>query len=248
MASPATTARQPQQPANQPPAPQPQQNGNEYNNVNRATTGGPRDPKDAEIQRLRTALDEKTKQAEQLQADISSLAQRPVTAFDNLPAGEKIQKLKEAVAAKDLSIKHLTKEVARLKRLGSAPRGRSTDSPSTRAAYGTPRTEKSARGRAAYAGTSDGPVTKYVCNLRTDAIDVRLEEFYNATSSAIQIARINKGLYRFGGTQVEMDIINQKLMCRTDDGWNRGKFGPIEKFIAFFEPIERERLGIPLER
>ena len=31
------------------------------------------------------------------------------------------------------------------------------------------------------------------------------------------------------------------------DGWNRGKFGPIEKFITCFETLEREKAGIPID-
>jgi len=30
-------------------------------------------------------------------------------------------------------------------------------------------------------------------------------------------------------------------------GWNRGKFGPIEKFLMYYENIEREKAGIQLE-
>ena len=38
--------------------------------------------------------------------------------------------------------------------------------------------------------------------------------------------------------QVEMEMVNHKLMARTEDGWNRGKFGPIERFMQYFEPME----------
>lgn len=88
------------------------------------------------------------------------------------------------------------------------------------------------------------PVMSYSAQDQDDVIDVRLEEFYNSTGSAIQFRRINKGFYRFGDSIVELDIINHKLMARTEDGWNRGKFGPIEKFIMFYENIEREKAGI----
>jgi hypothetical protein len=80
-----------------------------------------------------------------------------------------------------------------------------------------------------------------------DAVDVRLEEFYNSTGSQIMFRRINRGFYRFGETIVELEIINHKLMARTEDGWNRGNAGPIEKFLMYYENIEREKAGIPLE-
>jgi len=88
------------------------------------------------------------------------------------------------------------------------------------------------------------PTVRYQAADQDDPVDVRLEEFYNATGSAIPFHRINRGFYRFGETIVEVDIINHKLMARTEDGWNRGKFGPVEKFIGYFENIEREKAGI----
>jgi hypothetical protein len=88
------------------------------------------------------------------------------------------------------------------------------------------------------------PSVRYQAADQDDPIDVRLEEFYNSTGSAIGFHRINRGFYRFGETIVEVDIINHKLMARTEDGWNRGKFGPVEKFLAAYENIEREKAGI----
>lgn len=88
------------------------------------------------------------------------------------------------------------------------------------------------------------PVIRYSASDQDDPIDVRLEEFYNSTGSAIQFRRINRGFYRFGDSIVELDIINHKLMARTEDGWNRGKFGPVEKFLMYYENIEREKAGI----
>lgn len=78
-------------------------------------------------------------------------------------------------------------------------------------------------------------------------IDVRLEEWYNSTGSAVPFRRINRGFYRFGDTIAELDIINHKLMARTEDGWNRGKFGPIDKFMMYYENIEREKAGLAPE-
>lgn len=88
------------------------------------------------------------------------------------------------------------------------------------------------------------PIITYSAVDQEDPIDVRLEEFYNSTGSAIQFRRINRGFYRFGDSIVEINIINHKLMARTEDGWNRGKFGPIEKFLMYYENIEREKAGI----
>jgi hypothetical protein len=72
----------------------------------------------------------------------------------------------------------------------------------------------------------------------TDPIDVQLESTYNQTACTIPFKRINKGFYHFGSTKVEMEMVNHKLMARTEDGWNRGKFGPIERFMQYFEPME----------
>lgn len=91
------------------------------------------------------------------------------------------------------------------------------------------------------------PFVPYEALDQDDLIDLRLEEFYNGTGSAIPFQRINRGFYRFGETIVELNIINHKLMARTEDGWNRSKFGPIEKFLMYYENIEREKAGIPLE-
>jgi len=88
------------------------------------------------------------------------------------------------------------------------------------------------------------PAERYNAADQDDAIDMRLEDFYNSTGSAVPFKRINRGFYRFGDTIVELDIINHKLMARTEDGWNRGKFGPIEKFLSFYENIEREKAGL----
>lgn len=91
------------------------------------------------------------------------------------------------------------------------------------------------------------PSVPYEALDQEDPIDLRLEEFYNGTGSAIPFQRINRGFYRFGETILELNIINHKLMAKTEDGWNRSKFGPIEKFLMYYENIEREKAGIPME-
>lgn len=88
------------------------------------------------------------------------------------------------------------------------------------------------------------PVKKYKSVDSKDPVDVQLEKFYNATSSAVPFKRINKGFYRFGETTLELKIVNGKLMVQTEDGWNRGKFGAIEKFMGSYESSEREKAGI----
>jgi len=93
-------------------------------------------------------------------------------------------------------------------------------------------------------GGDSKPMMPYQCVAPDDPTDQRLEEFYNSTGSAIQFRRINRGFYRFGETIVELDIINHKLMGRTEDGWNRGKFGPVERFLKEYENIERDKAGI----
>lgn len=92
--------------------------------------------------------------------------------------------------------------------------------------------------------TGSKPHVRYIVADPNDPVDVRLEEFYNSTGSAVQFRRINHGFYRFGETIVDLKIINHKLMARTEDGWNRGKSGPIEKFLMYYENIEREKAGI----
>lgn len=82
------------------------------------------------------------------------------------------------------------------------------------------------------------PPIPYHAFAMTDPIDVQLESTYNQTACTIPFKRINKGFYHFGSTKVEMEMVNHKLMARTEDGWNRGKFGPIERFMQYFEPME----------
>ncbi|CAE8641440.1 unnamed protein product [Polarella glacialis] len=91
------------------------------------------------------------------------------------------------------------------------------------------------------------PAVPYEAFEQEDPVDMRLEEFYNGTGSAIPFRRINKGFYKFGETILELNIINHKLMARTEDGWNRNKFGPIEKFVMYYENIEREKAGLAPE-
>lgn len=142
----------------------------------------------------------------------------------------KVRQLEQTVADKDAEIRELQATVANLQKAN----------PPKSSARGPP-----ARSGSGFRRSMEGtPVNKYSAIDQEDPIDIRLEEFYNTTDSAIQFKRINKGFYRFGDSIVELDIMNHKLMAKTEDGWNRGKFGPIEKFLGYYENIERERIGV----
>lgn len=80
---------------------------------------------------------------------------------------------------------------------------------------------------------------KYVIVDPTDPIEIRLEEYLSATNTTIHFERINRGFFRFGDGRrtVELDVIHFKVVARTEDGWNRGKFGPIKKFIEHYEGL-----------
>ncbi|KAF4694134.1 hypothetical protein FOZ60_008939 [Perkinsus olseni] len=57
--------------------------------------------------------------------------------------------------------------------------------------------------------------------------------------------RINRKFYAFGSSQVEIDVVNGKLLVRPEDELNNGKYGAVEKFFVHYEPIEREKAGLP---
>lgn len=74
-----------------------------------------------------------------------------------------------------------------------------------------------------------------------DEVDVLLRSMLADVGSDMQLKRMNKGWYQFGlGRSVEVSIVNGKLKARVeasgpgDEGWNRGKLGDMEKFIATF--------------
>lgn len=145
---------------------------------------------------------------------------------------EKVRQLEQVVAEKDLEIRDLSAKLATALAAVPAPKS---------GARGAPGRGSGSGFRKAQDAT---PVVKYKAIDQDDPVDIRLEEFYNTTDSAIQFKRINKGFYRFGDSIVELDIMNHKLMAKTEDGWNRGKFGPVEKFLMYYENIERERIGL----
>lgn len=143
---------------------------------------------------------------------------------------QRVRELESLVALKEETIQDLRRELA------SKP-GKNSNSNSKSRSPGP--------GGNGFRKVQDSqPVVRYNARDGSDPIDVRLEEFYNSTGSAIQFRRINRGFYRFGDSTVELDIINHKLMARTEDGWNRGKFGPVEKFLMYYENIEREKAGV----
>jgi hypothetical protein len=92
-----------------------------------------------------------------------------------------------------------------------------------------------------YSSSVPGPLEPYIAVAPNDPIDVQLEATYNQSSCTVPFKRINKGFYMFGKTQVELDIVNHKLMVRSEDGWNRGKFGPIERFMMHQDSMEVAR-------
>lgn len=172
---------------------------------------------------------------------VSSSRGTPVTMTAPSPAGymsreqvleKKVRELEALVSSKEKTIQELQSAVV-------AARGSSQKENGKFKARSPGRTGSGFRKLSA-----SKPSVRYQAGDQDDPIDVRLEEFYNGTGSAIPFHRINRGFYRFGETIVEVDIINHKLMARTEDGWNRGKFGPVEKFLGSYENIEREKAGI----
>lgn len=153
---------------------------------------------------------------------------------------QRVRELERTVAQKDQQIKEL-------QRLLSKPCGADSSRAGTGAAS-KPRSPGRANNSGFRKIAGATPAMNYQVTDPNDSVDARLEEFYNSTGSAIPFVRINKGFYRFGETIVELRIINHKLMAQTEDGWNRGKFGPIEKFLMYYENIEREKAGIDVER
>eukprot|EP00746_Dinoflagellata_sp_MGD_P030997 gnl/MRDRNA2_/MRDRNA2_173627_c0_seq1.p1 gnl/MRDRNA2_/MRDRNA2_173627_c0~~gnl/MRDRNA2_/MRDRNA2_173627_c0_seq1.p1 ORF type:complete len:538 (-),score=82.43 gnl/MRDRNA2_/MRDRNA2_173627_c0_seq1:15-1562(-) len=72
-----------------------------------------------------------------------------------------------------------------------------------------------------------------------DEIDQRLLDFLKETGCPMKFKRVNKGFYDTEGHHVELSVISGKLMVKlegtsVDQQWNRGKFGPIERFIAAY--------------
>lgn len=147
---------------------------------------------------------------------------------------QRVRELEQIVEQKDEQIRELQAALAK-----SGVKPVATDRQRIRA---SPSKNAAASGFQKLTGSK--PQVRYTVADQNDPVDVRLEEFYNSTGSAVQFRRINHGFYRFGETIVELNIINHKLMARTEDGWNRGKFGPIEKFLMYYENIEREKAGI----
>jgi len=154
--------------------------------------------------------------------------QPPQVSARELALEAKVRQLEQTLAEKDAEIQDLRSTLANARQ--AIPPRNSARGPPGRSGSGFRRSQDSS------------PVIKYQAVDQDDPIDIRLEEFYNTTNSAIPFKRINKGFYRFGDSVVELEIINHKLMAKTEDGWNRGKFGPVERFLTYYEDIERERM------
>lgn len=201
-------------------------------------------------------------------AQPSAAAPAPVTSSQRAPAGiqssdsaspaggqrplsqrakgleQKAKELEALCAERDQTIAMLRAQILEVRGgEGATERSRRTRSASPQAS-GRRSGSTSPRGRGGRApdDAPTGPVVPYRVVAPTDDIDVRLEEFYNKTNSAVPFKRINRGFYKFGGTLVELDIVNLKLVARTEDGWNRGKFSAIERFLQVYEEIERANL------
>jgi hypothetical protein len=71
-----------------------------------------------------------------------------------------------------------------------------------------------------------------------DPVDIALASACEAYGATVPFRRINQGFYAFGTTQVEVNLINGKLLARTEDGWNWGKYADIGKFIHTYEAAE----------
>eukprot|EP00427_Karlodinium_veneficum_P035936 CAMPEP_0169286910 /NCGR_PEP_ID=MMETSP1016-20121227/59582_1 /TAXON_ID=342587 /ORGANISM="Karlodinium micrum, Strain CCMP2283" /LENGTH=262 /DNA_ID=CAMNT_0009376713 /DNA_START=143 /DNA_END=932 /DNA_ORIENTATION=- len=156
---------------------------------------------------------------------------KPGMSARELALEARARELESILVSKDRTIQDLEAELAMLKSnsIGAGKRS-SIQSPGRKSNFRSMSESK--------------PTIRYSPGDPDDNIDVRLAEYYNSTGSAIQFKRINRGFYRFGETIVELDIVNHKLMARTEDGWNRGKLAPIEKFMTQYENIEREKMGI----
>lgn len=86
-----------------------------------------------------------------------------------------------------------------------------------------------------------------------DEIDVRLTEFLERTpDNILTFRRLNRGWYAFrhygergplcNDRSVELSVVNGKLMAKLEPttheaGWNNGKQGPIERFVAHFASL-----------
>mmetsp|Transcript_21078 Transcript_21078/g.60949 ORF Transcript_21078/g.60949 Transcript_21078/m.60949 type:complete len:268 (+) Transcript_21078:50-853(+) len=163
------------------------------------------------------------------------MSQRTVKLVPVGPATAREQALENQVAELQAQMRQKDEELAEL---------RSMLSPQLRRSLGARSRSFSPRSPSSFSRLSGGPPAQpYAAVDPADPVDVRLEEIYNRSGASLPFKRINKGFYRFGDTLVELDIINSKLMARTEDGWNRGKFGMIEKLISHYDRLERERLA-----
>ncbi|KAF4676071.1 hypothetical protein FOL46_007949 [Perkinsus olseni] len=201
---------------------------------------------------LKASLASKTKYITQLERELEARNQTVLNGpTGESPRGESIKKLKAQLAGKDALIDDLREEIRRLKIFMGATTSRPLSRPSPTDSKGTPSPRKSAGGLGssgkfqAHPLLTGRPEFPYHSMNRDDPVDIRVEEFYNSTSSAVPLKRINRKFYAFGSAQVEIDVVNGKLLVRSEDGWNNGKYGAVEKFLVHYEPIEREKAGLP---
>ncbi|EER01581.1 hypothetical protein Pmar_PMAR000271 [Perkinsus marinus ATCC 50983] len=247
VAQPQAISKAPQQPEMQKPSTSMTPSKGVKNSPAKAGT-----PASRTIADLKASLASKAKYITQLEQELES---RSHPGFNGptgeSPHGESIKRLKAQLASKDALIDDLRDEVRRLKTFMGASTSRPLSRPSPRESKGTPSPRKSPGGLGSsgklqiHPLLTGDPAFPYHSMNRDDPVDMRVEEFYNSTSSAVPIKRINRKFYSFGSTQVEIDVVNGKLLVRTEDGWNNGKYGAIEKFLVHYEPTEREKAGMP---
>jgi len=132
----------------------------------------------------------------------------------------------------------------------SEPRSRP---PSTRSnTGGAPRNASSSarrRMQSPQAAPSPSPPGTGRGHKSKDEVDARLQEWLDRNKCDLEFRRLNQAWYAFRHIEdrlpltndqtVELRIVNNKLMAKLeptthDAGWNNGKLGPIERFVAAF--------------
>lgn len=109
------------------------------------------------------------------------------------------------------------------------------------------RTKEGGSGDAPVARQSPPPAVPASGRFKNDEIEPRLREFLEKSKCNLQFRQLNRGWYAFRRADdssrnaeersIEVSIVNGKLMVTLqpsthDAGWNNGKPGPIERFVA----------------
>lgn len=134
-----------------------------------------------------------------------------------------------------------------------APKGRVTPTPpptgtSTPSRFGArpPAGRQGVRERSL---SNNAPAMCERSRMAKDDIDSRLLDYLEQSDSALTFRRMNRGWYAFrrmddvgpiaGDRCVELSLVNNKLMAQVEvqtheRGWNNGRPGAIERFVAHF--------------